>query len=750
MPTTSTEPALTVEVQKVESLSAVESALLQIVNADSSNWTGIKDGIAYVAGTNGADDGNRTLRGAVLRAFCLAPNALDRLGPAGLTLKRIRITDDVNLAFARIPFPLVFHKCKIKGELNLMHSCVPHIRFKRGSVRGINANGAHIKGDMSIEGGRVLGPVKLRNAEIVGDLRITDARIHNEAGVAIAAQGLQARGSVRLTGPDLRVVGCITLASAHIGADLVCSGGALSCPVAPASGLKDYERECAMYADGVSVEGDLAMKDDVRVTGETRMLGARVRGAAKFNGDFRSPAGGDVVSLDGITVGGLMTFNTGFHSTGTVRLIGAEIRKDLDCTGAILDKPLDPHEPDRTNRRKEDVLRRIALSAGRMIVRGSVFFDEVKTTGAVRLVGARIGGELRANRASFKMHNEGYEDLQARDFGLSVFNARDARIQAGCDLANCETNGMLVFQRSHIGADLSVRNLTLVGSLVNGLMLKGADIRGKLSWEGTRRGPCTKLVLSHASVGRLVHDVDSWPEPGRLFLRGLTYHTISITPRQDDESARPQGTRLSHKFTDWVRLQPKEAFDPHPYEQLSRVLKRNGDDDAFREVGIAKEQDWLKRNERSRRERALGKLLGSTLRYGYDARPLLKATFAILALGTVLFGIGSLGSIRLLAPTDPEILLDSAYAKLGKVPGDYPAFNTLAYSIDTFLPPVIDFHQETHWLPDARRGHRLISTPWVDLHWGGLLRGYLWIHIAAGWVATSLLVVYLTRLIRDH
>lgn len=773
MPTNAPNTPSSIPIQHLGTTTPVEEALLTILNADPGDTDAVKRAVEFVSRTDEPDE-PRVLRGAVLRSFCLSPVAAERLGPAGLILGNIAVTGEVNLGFAHIPFPLVFHGCRLDGLLNLMHSSMPHIRFCGGTVGGMNANGAHIKGDMVLESVRVVGPVKLRNAEIVGDLRITDSQILYPSGVAVAAQGLQARGSVRLMGPDLEVSGCITLASADIRADLVCTDGRLSRPATPDPDLKNYERDCALRADGMFVHGALLLKY-VRVTGETRMLGARVRGAAEFRGRFRSPEGGDALSLDGIKVGGGMHLTEGFHAYGATRLIGAEIRKDLDCTGARFRKPIDPEDPDPTNRRREDVLRRIALSAGRMTVRGSVFFDEVKAVGGIRLVGSRIWGELRANRASFTMGRGDYPELEKRDFGMSVFNARDARIDAGCDLSNCATNGMLVFQRSRVGADLSVRNLKIKGCRVNGLVLKGAEVRGKFSWELTTPNDGTKLVLSHARVGRLVHGADSWPKTGRLFLRGFTYDSISICPRPDDESPRPQGSATSpaperapwgwrwapgrrsagkdvgdppKTYTGWVSLQPTEAFDPHPYEQLGRVLRRNGDNDAFRDVGIAKEQDWLGRTERTWREKLLGAVLGTALCHGYDSRPLCKATVLILVLGVVLFGMGSAQS--LMAPSDAEVFLDSAYVASGQVPNDYPDFNALAYSVDTFLPPVIDFHQESRWLPNPHRGSRLIETRMGDLTLGGLLRGYLWFHITAGWVATSLLVVYLTRLIRDH
>ena len=69
------------------------------------------------------------------------------------------------------------------------------------------------------------------------------------------------------------------------------------------------------------------------------------------------------------------------------------------------------------------------------------------------------------------------------------------------------------------------------------------------------------------------------------------------------------------------------------------------------------------------------------------------------------------------------------------LPADYPEFNSFVYSVDTFLP-IVDLHQENYWLP---RG---------DGDWGWFFRLYLWLHIAVGWLLSTVAVFGLTGLIR--
>ncbi|MCH7572937.1 MAG: hypothetical protein IH891_08500, partial [Planctomycetes bacterium] len=97
---------------------------------------------------------------------------------------------------------------------------------------------------------------------------------------------------------------------------------------------------------------------------------------------------------------------------------------------------------------------------------------------------------------------------------------------------------------------------------------------------------------------------------------------------------------------------------------------------------------------------------------------------------------------NLLWPTDRSAIVDididgRIFAETGQVREGYQSLSPLMYSLDT-LVPIVDFHQQKYWLPNAEQG------------WGGsLLRVYLWVHIAAGWFFSTMLVIGLTGLARS-
>jgi len=81
------------------------------------------------------------------------------------------------------------------------------------------------------------------------------------------------------------------------------------------------------------------------------------------------------------------------------------------------------------------------------------------------------------------------------------------------------------------------------------------------------------------------------------------------------------------------------------------------------------------------------------------------------------------------------------------IPIDYPKLNCLIYSLETFTP-LLQLDQGTNWRPNANRGkpRRILR---IKCNSGALLRTYLWIHIIAGWVLTSLWVGAITGLVKS-
>lgn len=249
-----------------------------------------------------------------------------------------------------------------------------------------------------------------------------------------------------------------------------------------------------------------------------------------------------------------------------------------------------------------------------------------------------------------------------------------------------------------------------------------------------------QVDLRWARVGTIWDDADTWPQAGNIWLDHFQYHHIHHGAPTDVK-----------RRLEWLRRQPEETgqpFNPQPYEQCAAVLKKMGDESAARQILIAKEEDRAERdwNSMNGPARVWHGLLGSTIAHGYEPWRVWKPMLGIIVLGAVLFFAGRWCS--LMQPTsDRAFRTDGNEWKTQR--SDYPTFNAIVYSLDEFLP-IINLRQGDHWIPNASDAVNDREGFWgfVLRRMAGLLRLYLWCHILAGWVLSTLFVASVTGIIR--
>ena len=114
------------------------------------------------------------------------------------------------------------------------------------------------------------------------------------------------------------------------------------------------------------------------------------------------------------------------------------------------------------------------------------------------------------------------------------------------------------------------------------MKLSGATIGGILRWQVAEPNEFL-LDLRNATTGTLWDERGSWPTKGSLFLHGFVYDGIydKATIRVDE--------RL-----DWLHRQPDDRYRAQPYEQLAKVLRESGHDEAAKRILIAKGEERLR------------------------------------------------------------------------------------------------------------------------------------------------------------
>ena len=413
------------------------------------------------------------------------------------------------------------------------------------------------------------------------------------------------------------------------------------------------------------------------------------------------------------------------HAKG-VRIRGARIVGTLDFEAAILRCPLHLVSCFIEQRMCFDDARLPSLvlsgsftqglQADGMVCEGSVSLREgFSAKGEVRLRDAMIGGSLLCQGGNFK---------NSRGYAL------------GADRLNCKGS---VFLSESFSAEGEVRLLGATignnldchgGSFENpegdALSLYNANVTGTLRWSGLQSPPKGRVRLTAAQVGSLVDEPESWPEKWSLLLNGFRYARI-----------QPMDAKMR---TQWLSRAP---YGAQPYEQLATVLRSHGRQEDAKKILIAKQRARVRHGSDPRFVKLWIKFLGFTIGYGF--RPG-RAVWGLLLLWLFGFGVFSYAERHaMMAPSDVGVMSTASWTENRKVPPEYaayPPFSAFAYSLDTMLP-IVNFNMESYWEP-SRSQEKSGTREWAIFVWW-----YLRLHIALGWILTTLAVLGFAGLVRQ-
>jgi hypothetical protein len=262
------------------------------------------------------------------------------------------------------------------------------------------------------------------------------------------------------------------------------------------------------------------------ITGAVNLSGANISGSLYCDGaDLRNDSG-PALAADGLQIGQGMFLRHGFTATGSghtgaVRLSGANIGSTLDCDGASLRNDSGP------------ALAADGLQVGQgMFLRDGFTADGSGHAGAVRLFGARVGGELDCAGASLR--NDSGPALAADRLKVAEgmfltegFTATGSHHAGAVRLSGANISGSLYCDgaslRNDSGPALAADGLQ-VGQgmfLRDGFTATGGDRFGAVHLSGANIGghlDCTGATLNNHSGPALAGD--SLQVDQAMFLRG--------------------------------------------------------------------------------------------------------------------------------------------------------------------------------------------------------------------------------------
>ena len=405
---------------------------------------------------------------------------------------------------------------------------------------------------------------------------------------------------------------------------------------------------------------------------------------------------------------GELALNSGCSVPGEVRLSHATILRDLNCErgqfGAGSDAAPSSAAP---------------LVADGAHIGGNVLIAAgFAAIGEVRFVGARIGGDLRADQARLtaRPDNHGARGDALNLDRISV--AGNVHLDAGF-----AASGRVRLQRAHIEGDLDCSGAAFDAAGDLGwdenpaLLLERARVGGTLSLCELQT-PLLGASLAGARVGALADDASSWGQ--RLVLDGFRYHRF----------ARDAPTDAAFRL-EWLEKQVTSHLDhdyrPEPWRRLIRVLRRTG-----RAHGAS--LVFMRRERHLRRIGRIGADAPSALRWlprachavygavaGYGERPLRLVAMMVLVWLLCGGAYWAAETEHAIAPTHTA----------GQAA---PEFHPWVYSLDLLLP-LVDLRQARDWavLP--------VEAAHPDDFWRNVAPALTWFETLFGWAAALLLVV---------
>ncbi len=359
----------------------------------------------------------RHVRSELIRWLCVSREAQNLVDPRGIIVYGAKIVAPLDLSFAVVPFPLSLLGCYLDSPLSLTDAEMPMLNLQGTRVTGISGDRFVTKGSVFLRRGfQAHGEVRFTEAQIQGDFDCTRGKLRNTGqpgtGIALQADGVVVRGSVFLS-DDFESEGEIRFTGAQITGDMVLEhgsftggvgltnaqiGGSFACDGAILNGSCDTTNRAgyALIAGGLSVKGQVLMRAGFRSRGCVQLQTSQLQYLDCSGGLFENPPRSGVentgcaLDANGAIVAGAIHMRSGFCARGSVRLLEARIGSELDFTGGLIENPTIAGIEGSG----------AALDADGIIIGNTVFLrNGFHSKGALRLIGAQIGGDLVCSNA---------------------------------------------------------------------------------------------------------------------------------------------------------------------------------------------------------------------------------------------------------------------------------------------------------------------------------------------------------------
>jgi hypothetical protein len=413
--------------------------------------------------------------------------------------------------------------------------------------------------------------------------------------------------------------------------------------------------------------------------------------------------------------------NLGFHASGEVFFGNALIDNDLDCHGGSFTH-------NKAGGTEPWAAEMPALFLGVSRIQGPIWLSGgFQADGAVDVDGVTCTSLFCSGG---RFINPGNLALNALLANVSLSVGLNGNGRSG----GMEADGLVLFGGAKVGGVFWAMGAKFLGKPTepHGFSAEALTVGEGFYWQNVELQNGATLDLSDASVGGLVDDESSWPQPGRLAIDGFTYGDFYLGPSDARSRLRWIGLE-SGPPAPWLPL--GREFHPRPYRELAKILRNRGDDSGARQVLIAEERGRYA--DLSLPLRMWGAFLDVVIAYGYEPMRAVAWALAVVLLGWGAVTMGKRAGV--LRPTWPE-------NRPASTNDPYEELHPLLYSLDVFLP-FVNLHQEHYWWPDANASGECVVLGRAIRVRGRTLRYYLWLQIVVGWLLSAIFIAGVSGLI---
>lgn len=189
-----------------DDLSEAEKLILEM--APNGEWADCReiDGKDYDVEKPEEWPQSRTVRPKFLEWLLRDREARKLIHDKGIRIRGIRVTEELDLACIRLPFPVGIFHARFEGRLNLYNANVQEIDLDSSFIAGMYADLMATEGSLFLRNTISIGEMRMVGADIGGNLVCSAAKFINESGESFWGDGITTKGDVFLQGIESKGV----------------------------------------------------------------------------------------------------------------------------------------------------------------------------------------------------------------------------------------------------------------------------------------------------------------------------------------------------------------------------------------------------------------------------------------------------------------------------------------------------------------------------------------------------------------